>query len=547
MLELHGKSVNHGIAAGPVEVLKGRAGQVKKSMITDPEAEIARITAAGKKAKEQLRLLYQKAVPEVGQANAAIFEVQQMLLEDLNYLEAIYTMIRKEMVNAEYAAAFAGDHFSQKLGGMDDEYMKERAADIRDISSRLVRILGGKKEMELSSSEPVIVIAEDIAPSEAVLLDRKKILALVTVHGSTKSHTAILARMMNIPALAGVPLDLDEITDGTWALADGFQGTFVLEPSREQCSRAEAKKQEENSKLKLLQSLKGKENITRDGRRIRISANMGSPGDISGVLENDAGGIGLFRSEFLYLGREDLPGEDEQFQVYKQAAEKMAGRKTVIRTLDIGADKQADSFRLEQESNPAMGCRGIRVCLLQPEIFETQLRAIFRAAIFGNLAVMYPMITSAREVSLIKEIVQKVKGNLEEAGQAFKIPEQGIMIETPAAALISDELAQMVDFFSIGTNDLAQYTLAVDRQNEKLDEFFDPHHKAVLRLIRMTVENAHQYGRRVGICGELAADMHLTETFIRMGVDELSVIPSMVLKLRKRVRELDLKDIKTAE
>lgn len=447
-------------------------------------------------------------------------------------------MICTEMVNAEYAVAVTGDNFSQMFAEMDDDYMRARAADIKDISNRLIRNLSGAGETDLSSMEPSIVVAEDLSPSETVQMDKEKVLAFVTIHGSTNSHTAILARMMNIPALIGVPVDLDEIHTGMQAVVDGFKGEVVFEPSEEICIETKIRIKEEAEKLQLLQTLKGKENITLDGHEINIYANIGGVGDVGYALENDAGGIGLFRSEFLYLGRDSFPAEEEQFQAYKQVVQTMAGKKVIIRTLDIGADKQADYFQLGKEENPALGYRAIRICLKQPDIFKTQLRALLRAAMFGNLSIMYPMITSVEEVQKIYKIVEEVETELEEAGIPYRIPEQGIMIETPAAVMISDELAEVVDFFSIGTNDLTQYTLAIDRQNEKLDDFYNPHHKAILKMIRMVVENAHKYGKWAGICGELGADLELTEEFVRMGLDELSVSPSMILKLRKTVREM---------
>ena len=538
MQYFQGKSVYKGIVMGPVAVLRKNDYQVKRTRIEDADAEILRVTGAVEAAKEQLGRLYNKAVQEVGEASAAIFEVHQMLLEDEDYLESIQSMIRTELVNAEYAAAATGDNFAQMFAAMDDDYMKARAADIKDISERLVRNLSGGADADLSSMEPSVIVADDLSPSETVQMDKEKILAFVTVHGSTNSHTAILARMMNIPALIGVPMKPDELKNGMTAVVDGFSGQVIFEP--DETVKAETKKriEEEAEKQKLLQELKGKENVTLDGRRIHIYANIGSVGDMGYVLENDAGGIGLFRSEFLYLGRNDFPTEEEQFQAYRQAAQMMAGKKVIIRTLDIGADKQVDYFQLGQEDNPAMGYRAIRICLKQPEIFKVQLRALLRAAVYGNLSIMYPMITSTEEVKQIYEIVAEVEEELKEQGVQYRIPEQGIMIETPAAVMISDRLAELVDFFSIGTNDLTQYTLAIDRQNERLDDFYNPYHEAILRMIQMVVENAHKCGKWAGICGELGADPTLTEQFVRMGVDELSVAPSMILKLRKIVREM---------
>ena len=542
MQSYQGKSVYKGIAMGPVVVLKKNDYQVKRTRIEDPETEIKRVDEALEKSKEQLQKLYDKAVQEVGEASAAIFEVHQMMLEDDDYLEAIQNTIRTEQINAEYAVAATGDNFAEMFASMDDDYMKARSADIKDISERLVRNLSGQDDADLSSIEPSIIVADDLSPSETVQMDKDKILAFVTVHGSTNSHTAILARMMNIPALIGVDMNLGEIHTGMEAVVDGFQGTVIFEPDETVKAQTTEKMAEEAEKLRLLQELKGKENVTLDGHKINIYANIGSVGDIGYVMENDAGGIGLFRSEFLYLGRNDFPTEEEQFQAYKQAVQMMAGKKVIIRTLDIGADKQVDYFNLGNEDNPAMGYRAIRICLKQPEIFKTQLRALLRAAVYGNLSIMYPMITSTEEVKKIYEIVAEVEEELKAQEIQYKIPEQGIMIETPAAAIISDRLAEMVDFFSIGTNDLTQYTLAIDRQNEKLDEFYNPHHEALLRMIQMVVDNAHKCGKWAGICGELGADTTLTEEFVRMGLDELSVAPSMVLKLRKIVREMKVEE-----
>lgn len=535
-----GKSVYQGIATGNVVVLKDRLLPVKQYRIKDAEAETARVEEAEKKAKIQLQKLYDKALREVGEAHAAIFEVYQMMLEDDDYREAIRKMIRTEHVNAEYAVAVAGDKFSDMLVNKEDEYMKARAADVKDISGCLVKILQGHGEADFLSMDPSIIVADDLSPSETVQMDKEKILAFVTVHGSAHSHTAILARMMNIPALVGVPVDLQEIHTGMKAVVDGFQGEVIFEPTKDVCEQAQKKSEEEKEKARLLQALSGKETITMDGHKMNLYANIADVSDIGDAVKNDAEGIGLFRSEFLYLGKTGFPTEEEQFQAYKQAVQMMAGKKVIIRTLDIGADKQADYFNLGQEDNPAMGYRAIRICLKQPEIFKTQLRALLRAAVFGNLSVMYPMITSVEEVHRIYGIIKEVQGELDREQIPCKIPEQGIMVETPAAVMVSDELAELVDFFSIGTNDLTQYTLAVDRQNAKLDEFYNPHHKAILRMIQMVVDNAHRCGKWAGICGELGADLELTETFVRMGVDELSVAPSMVLKVRKRIREIKL-------
>lgn len=538
MQYFQGKSVYKGIVMGPVAVLKKNDYQVKRARIEDPEAEVKRVKEAVEVSKKQLGRLYDKAVREVGEASAAIFEVHQMMLEDEDYLESMENMIRIELVNAEYAVVATGDNFAEMFAAMDDEYMKARSADVKDISERLVRNLSGEGDNDLSSMEPSIIVADDLSPSETVQMDKEKILAFVTVHGFTNSHTAILARMMNIPALIGVPMDLNSLKTGMMAVVDGFSGQVIFEPEEDVQKETEKRMQEEAEKQKLLEELKGKENITPDGRKINIYANIGSVGDLGYVMENDAGGIGLFRSEFLYLGRNDFPTEEEQFQAYKQAVQTMAGKKVIIRTLDIGADKQVEYFNLGKEENPALGYRAIRICLKQPEIFKAQLRALFRAAVYGNLSVMYPMITSTEEVEKIYAIVAEVEEELKAQEVQYKIPEQGIMIETPAAVMISDRLAEMVDFFSIGTNDLTQYTLAIDRQNEQLDDFYNPHHEAVLRMIRMVVENAHKCGKWAGICGELGADLTLTEQFVRMGVDELSVAPSMILKLRKIVREM---------
>ena len=542
MQSFQGKSVYKGIVMGPVVVLKKNDYQVKRTKIEDAQKEADRVQDAVKRSQEQLQKLYDKALKEVGEASAAIFEVHQMMLEDEDYLEAIQNMIETEMVNAEYAVAVTGDNFSQMFASMDDDYMKARAADIKDISERLVRNLSGQEDTDLSNIDPSIIVADDLSPSETVQMDKDKILAFVTVHGSTNSHTAILARMMNIPALIGVPLELDELASGTTAVVDGFTGQVTFEPDEETQEQTLKRVQEEKEKLALLQDLKGKENVTLDGKKINIYANIGSVGDIGYVLENDAGGIGLFRSEFLYLGRNDFPTEEEQFQAYKQAVQTMAGKKVIIRTLDIGADKQVDYFNLGNEDNPALGYRAIRICLKQPDIFKTQLRALFRAAVYGNLSIMYPMITSVEEVEMIYEIVKEVEIELKAQEIQYRIPEQGIMIETPAAVMVSDRLAELVDFFSIGTNDLTQYTLAIDRQNEKLDDFYNPHHEAILRMIQMVVDNAHKCGKWAGICGELGADLTLTEKFVRMGLDELSVAPSMILKLRKIVREMKAED-----
>ena len=539
MQYLKGKSVYKGIVLGKISVLKKDDYVVKRTKINDPEKEMERVKKAVLESQEQLQKLYEKAVKEVGEASAAIFEVHQMMLEDDDYNESIENIITTQQVNAEYAVASTGDNFSQMFASMDDDYMKARAVDIKDISERLIQNLTGNGDNGLDFTEPVIVVADDLTPSETVQIDKEKILAFVTVHGSTNSHTAILARMMNIPALIGVEMNLEDIQTGTEAVVDGFSGEFILCPEEEVKAKARKKLDEEHEKRSLLLELKGKENITLSGKKIELYANIGSAADVGYVLENDAGGIGLFRSEFLYIGRNELPGEEEQFQAYKQVAQNMAGKKVIIRTLDIGADKQADYLNLGKEENPALGYRAIRICLTQTDIFKTQLRAIFRASNYGQIAIMYPMITSVEEVKKIQEIVQEVKKELRDCEIPYKDVEEGIMIETPAAVMISDELAELVDFFSIGTNDLTQYTLAIDRQNEKLDAFYNPHHKAILKMIQMVVDNAHKAGKWAGICGELGADTELTETFVRMGIDELSVAPSMILKLRKIVREME--------
>ncbi len=537
-MKYFGKTVYSGITMGKVLVLRSNQEPIRRAKIEDAEHEISRVHDAAENAKQQLGALYEKAVKEVGESNAAIFEVHQMMLEDDDYLDAISHIIRTEMVNAEYAVAITGDNFAGMFAGMEDEYMRARAADVKDISARLVRNLSGQEGIDFTAMEPSVIVADDLSPSETVQMDKKKILAFVTVHGSVNSHTAILARMMNIPALVGVTLNLNEIHTGMTAIVDGAAGEVIFEPTGKECSEVEEKIRNEQEKARLLQELKGRKNETRDGRTINIYANIGSVSDVGYVLENDAGGIGLFRSEFLYLGRDNFPTEEEQFQAYKQVVQTMGQKKVVIRTLDIGADKQADYFSLGKEDNPAMGYRAIRICLKQPEIFKTQLRALLRAAAYGNLSVMYPMITSADEIRQIKKIVGEVEQELKRDEIPYRIPEQGIMIETPAAVMVSDELAELTDFFSIGTNDLTQYTLAIDRQNQKLEDFYNPHHKAILRMIKMVVDNAHQCGKWVGICGELGADTALTEEFVNMGVDELSVAPPMVLKVREKVRSI---------
>ncbi len=535
-----GKSVFGGIAIGRISVHKKDEQQVKRVKIENPELEIERYRQAKQTAMEQLRGLYQKALKEVGEANAAIFEIHQMMLEDDDYNESVENIIRMQQVNAEYAVASTGDNFSQMFASMDDDYMKARSADVKDISERVLRVLSGKTQGSVAGEEPVIIVADDLAPSETVQLNKDLVLSFVTVHGSVNSHTAILARTMSIPALIGTNIPLTEEIDGRMGIVDGRGGCIYVDPDEETLARMEKLRREEQEKKELLQTLKGRENITIDGKKIMLYANIGNSKDLAAVLQNDAGGIGLFRSEFLYLERETFPTEEEQFQIYRTVAETMAGKPVIIRTLDIGADKKCDYFEMEPEENPAMGCRAIRICLTRPEIFKTQLRALFRASAFGNIAIMYPMIISVEEVRKIKEIVAEVRRELTEQGVAFGEPKQGIMIETPAAVMMSEELAKEVDFFSIGTNDLTQYTLAIDRQNPKLDAFYDPHHPAVLRMIRMVVENAHKAGIWAGICGELGADTTLTRQFLAMGVDELSMSPGSILPVRKIILETDV-------
>ena len=534
-----GKSVYKGTAIGPVNVLKKRDSVIRRVHVEDTEGELRRLDEAKEQALLQLSRLYDKALQEVGEVNAAIFEVHQMMLEDDDYQDSIRSMIRNEQVNAEYAVAVTGDNFAKMFSDMDDEYMQARSADVKDISERLVRNLGKEEQTDWDNMEPSIIVADDLTPSETVQMDKNKILAFVTVHGSTNSHTAILARMMNIPALIGVPLNLEKLHNGTCAVVDGKEAAFYLEPDDDRIRLAKEAQQKEQEQRSLLDRYKGRESVTKSGRKIRLYANIGSVSDVAYVLENDAEGIGLFRSEFLYLGRTELPDETEQFNAYRQVLQMMAGKKVVIRTLDIGADKNVDYLGLGKEDNPAMGYRAIRICLEQPDIFKTQLRALLRAAKYGELAIMYPMIISVEEVRSIKEIVAEVARELEAENIPYAVPEQGIMIETPAAVMMSSELAELVDFFSIGTNDLTQYTLAIDRQNSRLDRFYNPHHEAVLRMIQMTVDGAHKHGKWVGICGELGADTTLTERFVRMGIDELSVSPSMVLGVRSKICEME--------
>ena len=531
---LEGKSVFGGIAIGRLSVYHKKENQVKRSKIDDTAAETARFTEAKEKAKEQLSRLYEKALVEVGETGAMIFEVHQMMLEDLDYIESITNMIETQQVNAEFAVAATGDNFSAMFAAMEDDYMRERAADVKDISNRVISILHGEEQSGMSDGEPVILLAEDLAPSETVLLDKSKVLSFVTRFGSTNSHTAILARTMNIPALIGV--DFPKDADRAFSIVDGYAGTLIIDPDETVLAEYRVRQEEEENKKRLLQELKGKENVTLDGRKINLYANIGGVADVANVLANDAGGIGLFRSEFLYLESEDYPTEEAQFAAYKTVVENMAGKKVIIRTLDIGADKQVSYFNMEKEENPAMGYRAIRICLDRPAIFKTQLRAIYRASYYGTISIMFPMIISVEEVKKIKELIAEVKAELDSEGIPYKDCEIGIMIETPAAVMISDLLAEEVDFFSIGTNDLTQYTLAIDRQNPKLDGIYDAHHEAILRMLQTVVDNGHKGGCWVGICGELGADISLTETFLKMGFDELSVSPSMILKVREAIR-----------
>lgn len=533
-----GKSVYKGTAIGPINVLKKSDGIVKRQHVEDVAAELQRLEDAKKQAQAQLGALYEKALQEVGEVNAQIFEVHQMMLEDEDYQDAIHSMIETEELNAEYAVAVTGDNFAEIFANMDDEYMQARSADVKDISNRLIRNLSGEEELDWAHMEPSIIVADDLTPSETVQMDKRKILAFVTVHGSTNSHTAILARMMNIPALIGVPVELDSLHSGTMGIVDGKDAVFCVDPDETTIAAAHEMQARAAEQKRLLANYKGRPSVTKSGRKVNVYANIGSVSDVAYVQENDAEGIGLFRSEFLYLGKTALPDETEQFNTYRQVLQTMGGKKVIIRTLDIGADKNVDYLGLGKEDNPAMGYRAIRICLKQPDVFKTQLRALLRAAKYGNLAIMYPMIISVDEVLRIREIVAEVAAELKREQIPYAIPEQGIMIETPAAVMICEELAELVDFFSIGTNDLTQYTLAIDRQNEKLDEFYNPHHEAVLRMIQMTIDGAHKAGKWAGICGELGADTTLTERFVEMGIDELSVAPSMVLSVRSKICEM---------
>ncbi|WP_455125339.1 phosphoenolpyruvate--protein phosphotransferase [Ruminococcus sp.] len=543
MREYTGKGVYGAIAVGKISIFKKQDTVIQRTSVADTEAEKARVEAAKTAASEQLQAIYEKALKEVGETNAQIFEIHMMMLEDEDYNESIQNIIDTQKVNAEYAVSVTADNFAEMFSAMDDAYMQARAADVRDISDRIIANLTGTAAAQNTSSEKVIICADDLAPSETVSLDKDKVLAFVTAHGSSNSHTAILARNMNIPAVIGVGSDfLKEVQDGTEAIVDGFTGEIFVEPDETTRQRLLEKQKADEEKKRLLLELKGKENVTKDGTKVNIYANIGSVDNIGAVLLNDAGGIGLFRSEFLYLENNDYPSEEQQFLAYKRVLESMAGKKVIIRTLDIGADKQVDYFHLKKEENPAMGCRAIRICLIRPEIFKTQLRALYRASIYGNLGVMFPMITSVSELEKILAICEEVKAELREQSVTYSdTMELGIMIETPAAAIISDRLAPMVDFFSVGTNDLTQYTLACDRQNPDIEPFIDTHHEAILRLIEMSAKNAHANGAWIGICGELAADTALTETFLRMGIDELSVSPAFVLKVRDAVRNVDLR------
>lgn len=533
---IQGKAIFGGIAIGPISFFAKEQKQVKRTKVEDTEAEIARYEAALATAIEQLGALYEKALKEVGESEAQIFEVHQMMLEDDDYNDSVKNIITSQGLNAEYAVATTGDNFSTMFAAMDDEYFQARAVDVKDISERIINILMGIGEAKVSD-EPSIIVAEDLAPSETVQMDKSKLLGFVTRLGSSNSHTAILARTMNIPAL--IQVDIKEEWNGKQAIIDGFSGKFIIEPEADVLEEYQKKQAEQQERRRLLAEQKGKPTVTKNGKAIKLFANIGSVSDLQSVMENDAAGIGLFRSEFLYLESDAYPTEEEQFKAYKMVAETMAGKKVIIRTLDIGADKQVDYFELDKEENPAMGLRAIRICLTRPEIFKTQLRALLRASAFGNIAVMYPMIISVEEVHKIKAIMEEVKAELDEAGIPYGNVEQGIMIETPAAVILSDLLAKEVDFFSIGTNDLTQYTLAIDRQNAKLDEFYNPHHEAVLRMIQMVVENAHKAGIWTGICGELGADLELTDRFMEMGVDELSVSPTFIYPVRQKIREYD--------
>lgn len=539
MITLTGKSVFGGVAIGRIAFYKRNEITIKRIHVDDTEGEVKRFETAKEKAVAQLQELYDKAMEDVGESNAMIFEIHQMMLEDLDYVESIVNIITTQEVNAEYAIGTTADNFAAMFQAMDDAYMQGRAADVKDVSERLLQVLSDNSTDAMKMDEPAIIAADDLVPSETVQLDKEKVLSFITMHGSANSHTAILARTMNIPAVISLGEDLKKEYDGKLAIVDGLEGKVYIEPDAKTMEAMQEKQRKDQEQKELLEQLKGKENITKSGQKVNLYANIGNLADVGAVLKNDAGGIGLFRSEFLYLESETYPTEEQQFSVYKTVAENMAGRKVIIRTLDIGADKQVDYFGLCKEENPAMGYRAIRICLTRPEIFKTQLRALYRASAFGQIAIMFPMIISVNEVRRIKEIIEEVKKELTEEGIAFREDvELGVMIETPAAVMVSRELAKEVDFFSVGTNDLTQYTLAIDRQNQQLDAFYDSHHPAVLEMIRMAAANAHAEGKWIGICGELAADLSLTETFLEMKIDELSVAPGMVLPLRKRIREV---------
>ena len=540
MNTLEGKSVFGGVAIGKIQFYKRNEITIKRTRVEDVEAEVERFQNAKAKTLELLKGLYEKALEDVGEANAMIFEAHQLMLEDPDYVESIENIIRTQDVNAEYAIGATADNFAAIFEAMDDAYMQGRAADVRDVSERLLQALSSQNETVMVMDEPVIIAADDLVPSETVQLDKEKVLSFVTMYGSANSHTAILARTMNIPAVIGLGEALKEEYDGKVAIVDGVDGKVYIDPDEETMASMQKKQKKDQEQKELLNQLKGKENVTKSGQKVNVYANIGNLADVGAVLKNDAGGIGLFRSEFLYLESDTYPTEEQQFAVYKKVAETMAGKKVIIRTLDIGADKQVDYFKLDKEDNPALGYRAIRICLTRPEIFKTQLRALYRASAYGQISIMFPMIISVAEVKKIKEIVEEVKAELRTEGAAFREDvELGIMIETPAAVMVSRELAKEVDFFSVGTNDLTQYTLAIDRQNQKLEDFYDSHHPAVLAMIRMAAESAHAEGKWIGICGELGADVTLTETFLKMGIDELSVAPGMVLKVRQKIREAE--------
>lgn len=540
MITLEGKSVFGGVAIGKIQFYKRNEITIKRTRVEDVEAEVERFQNAKAKTLELLKGLYEKALEDVGEANAMIFEAHQLMLEDPDYVESIENIIRTQDVNAEYAIGATADNFAAIFEAMDDAYMQGRAADVRDVSERLLQALSSQNETVMVMDEPVIIAADDLVPSETVQLDKEKVLSFVTMYGSANSHTAILARTMNIPAVIGLGEALKEEYDGKVAIVDGVDGKVYIDPDEETMASMQKKQKKDQEQKELLNQLKGKENVTKSGQKVNVYANIGNLADVGAVLKNDAGGIGLFRSEFLYLESDTYPTEEQQFAVYKKVAETMAGKKVIIRTLDIGADKQVDYFKLDKEDNPALGYRAIRICLTRPEIFKTQLRALYRASAYGQISIMFPMIISVAEVKKIKEIVKEVKAELRTEGAAFREDvELGIMIETPAAVMVSRELAKEVDFFSVGTNDLTQYTLAIDRQNQKLEDFYDSHHPAVLAMIRMAAESAHAEGKWIGICGELGADVTLTETFLKMGIDELSVAPGMVLKVRQKIREAE--------